>query len=152
MSAAITLSTYLAASPQAIFEALTRADGLASFWTPDVEVGQGVGSVAVFGFGQTQLKMRIDYLAKGHSVRWTCVNDFPMEPHCWEGTTVSWELEPDGSAGTTVRLEHSNWPKSLPRRELGSTAFNWALILRQLKSYAETGKSEPVFGKPAAMA
>ena len=145
MAAPITLATGISAEPQAVFEALSTSTGLASFWTRDSKAEPEVGSVAVFGFGPTRLEMRIDDLTPGRRVAWTCLSDFPMEPHYWQGTTVSWELVADGQGGARLLLQHGNWPEALPQADVASTAFAWALVLRALKSFAETGSAQPVF-------
>ena len=146
MAAPITLATSISATPDKVFQALSTSAGLAAFWTPDSKADPQIGSVAVFGFGPTKLEMRVDELNPSRRVTWTCMSDFSMEPHCWRGTTVSWELAEEDNGQTSILLEHGNWPDTLAQQKVASTACNWALILRALKVYAETGKAEPVFG------
>jgi hypothetical protein len=147
MAAPIALAIDVKASPDRIAEALTSGVGLASFWTTDSQAEPQIGSLAVFGFGATQLTMRVDELIAGGRLRWTCLSDFPMAPFCWEGTTVTWEWKTDERGDTHVLFLHGGWPEALPQAEVGATAFIWATVLRALKAYAETGKAEPVFGR-----
>lgn len=145
MAAPITLATAISAPAETISEAISTAAGLASFWTTDSKAEPKVGSVAVFGFGAARLEMRVDEVSPGRRIAWTCLSDFPMSPFCWEGTTVSWDVNADDHGETRVLLQHGSWPDTLPQAELASTAFTWALILRALKAYAETGTPQPVF-------
>ena len=147
MAAPITLSASVEAPPAAVYEALTVSNGLSSFWTPDSKAEPRVGTLSVFGFGPVRLEMRVDELRPSELVAWTCVNDFPMDPHCWRGTKVAWKMSEHELGGTDVLLEHGGWPESLPQAAVASTAFNWALILRALKGFLETGDAVPVFGR-----
>ena len=146
MAAPITLSARIGTNRAQIFKALTESRGLASFWTTDSVAEPKEGSVAVLSFGRARLEMKVDELDEAKRVAWTCVNDFPMDPYCWEGTTVTWSLDEQDGDQTTVLLEHGNWPTDLSQSAVASTAFNWALILKALKSYVETGEPQPVFG------
>src|SRR5687768_8101347 len=99
-----------------IYRAITTQEGEASFWTPDCDVQAIIGSVARFGFATApvDLRMRIDGLAEGRSVRWTCLGDFPH----WAGTTVEWDLEPAPSGrGTMVRFRHDGWSAEYPESD-----------------------------------
>ncbi|HKA12363.1 MAG TPA: SRPBCC domain-containing protein [Candidatus Dormibacteraeota bacterium] len=151
MASAITLATTVNAAPERIFEALSTSAGLSSFWTGDSRAEPKLGSIAVFGFGPTRLEMRVDALESGRRVAWTCMNDFPMEPHCWPGTTVAWELTEQQGGQTAVLLEHGGWPDSLEQRGVASTAFTWARILQALKDYLESGVPRPVFPQHVAL-
>ena len=143
MAASIALAVSVAAPPARITKALSTAEGLASFWTADSRAEPQPGSVAGFGFGGPHLQMRIDQLDPGRRIAWTCLNDFPMPPRHWEGTTVTWDLTYSGG-GTVVLLQHGNWPAAIGQAELATTAYTWAQILAALKGYAETGTPQPV--------
>jgi uncharacterized protein YndB with AHSA1/START domain len=148
MAAPIALAIDVKASPEALTKALTTGAGLASFWTADSQAEPQVGSLAVFGFGTTQLTMRVDELSAGERLTWTCLSDFPMAPYCWEGTTVTWVLTQSDHGDTHVLFLHGGWPQALPQAEVASPAFTWAMVLSALKAYAETGTAAPVFARP----
>lgn len=129
------------APPKKVFAALTTRDGLAGFWTSEVQAEPRVGSVARFNFpgAPAPLRMRIDALEPDKRVAWTCLGDFPG----WEGTTVSWLLSPaaDG-AGTSVLFRHgdvSAWPEP----GIASVNYTWGQIAARLKGYSETGTPQP---------
>ena len=144
MTAPIALAVSVNAPPDRITDALSTADGLASFWTTDSHAEPHARSVARFGFGGPELQMRVDHLEAGRRIAWTCLNDFPMPPRRWAGTTVTWDLTRDGG-GVEVLLQHDNWPDGIAPAELAGTAYTWALVLTALKGYAETGEPQPVF-------
>ena len=144
MAAAIALAVSVNAPPSRITDALSTAEGLASFWTTGSHAEPRAGSVARLEFGGPELQMRLDQLVTGRLVAWTCLNDFPMPPGTWAGTTVTWDLTRAGSEAE-VLLQHGNWPAPVAQADLASTAYTWARVLSALKGYAETGTPQPVF-------
>lgn len=146
MAAPIVLAVDIDAPADTILEAISTSSGLASFWTTDCQAEPRIGSIARFGFGGgPKLEMRVDELDPRRRIAWTCLVEFAMTKH-WKGTTVSWELTSGNAARTTLLFQHGNWPPDFAQAELASTAYNWALILRALKAYAESGRPQPVFG------
>lgn len=145
MTALIALAVTVNALPGRITDALSTAEGLASFWTADSHAEPQPGSVARFGFGGLQLEMRVDQLDPSRRVAWTCLSDFPMPPGHWRGTTVTWDLTRGGDGDAGVLLQHGKWPDSLTQAELASATYTWSLVLTALKGYAESGKPQPVF-------
>ena len=135
MSRSIVLAVQVEASGVSVFEALTTQQGLASFWTPDVEAEPEVGAGLRFGFAAAPvpLEMTVLELDAGLLVTWECAGPWPF----WEGTRVDWALE--RSDTTTVLLRHTGWDDDMGDAEFGSVAYTWALILGALKAYAETG-------------
>ena len=128
----------------AVYRALTTADGLAAFWTPDCEAEPRVGSVARFGFAgaPVDLRMRVDDLREGRSVAWVCLGDFPW----WAGTTVSWDLAPAEGKGTTVTFRHAGWPEDYPDLEYAKVNYSWGRIVGALKAFLESGEPQPFLG------
>ena len=124
-----------------IYEALSTAKGLASFWTADSHAEPKVGSIAKFGFHGPVLEMKIDKLEPGKRVRWSTHGGFPQ----WNGTTVTWEIEPAKDGGHEVTFNHEGWPDGLPAKDLASVNYTWGRVVGRLKKYAETGKPAPFF-------
>jgi len=145
MAASIALAVSVNAPPDRITDALSTAEGLASFWTTDSRAEPRPGSFACFGFGGVQLQMRVDQLTTGHGVAWTCRSDFPMPPGRWADTTVTWDLTATEAGGVDVLLQHDNWSADIAQAELAGTAYTWARVLTALKGYAETGTPQAVF-------
>lgn len=140
MAAPLMHSVTVDAEPEKIYEAISTAGGLASFWTRDSRAEPEVGSIARFGFGGPELEMRVEELAPGRLVRWSTHSGFPG----WEGTTVTWEIVPSPH-GQEVRFCHDGWPAEMPQAELASVNYTWGRIAGRLKKYAETGKPSPFF-------
>lgn len=145
MAASIALAVSVHAPPSRITDALSTAEGLASFWTTGSHAEPRVGSVARLEFGGPELQMHVDQLDPGRRLAWTCLSDFPMPPGHWQHTTVTWDLIPGGNGDVNVVLQHGNWPASLTQADLAAAAYTWALVLAALKGYAETGDPRPVF-------
>jgi hypothetical protein len=132
--------------PAAIRGAIATKDGLAAFWTADVEAEPKVGSVAVFRFpaAPVPLEMRVEAIDSDRVV-WRCEGDFPH----WEGTTVTWELRPGSpGTGTEVLFRHQGWGDDYPEIEFARVNWVWGQVVARLKSYCESGRPQPFF--PAA--
>jgi uncharacterized protein YndB with AHSA1/START domain len=87
------------APPARVFDALTTAAGLASWWTPTVEAREGE---LTFRFDEQRITMRVDEAVPVSSVVWTCLEHtkFPE----WRGTTLRFALS--GDEATVLRFTH----------------------------------------------
>jgi uncharacterized protein YndB with AHSA1/START domain len=142
MAGAMLHAVEIQADPKEIYDTLTTATGLASFWTPNVEAEPTERSVATFQFtgAPVPLRMRIDELEPGTRIVWSCLGDFPH----WRGTSVTWELAPapEGS-GTTVLFRHDGWGPDYPDMEYAHVNFTWGQIVARLKVFSENGQAQP---------
>ena len=141
MAAPLVHQVNIKATPDTIYDAVSSARGLASFWTSDSKADAKVGSIASFGFGGPSQRMRIDELKPGKRVKWTALADFPN----WDGTTVTWDISPAENGETSVLFRHAEWPGSVSQDDLGSINYTWGLIVERLKQYAESVKPNPLF-------
>lgn len=126
------------APASAVYRALTEPDGLAAWWTTDVDAEPELGSVAEFGFFQreTVFRMRIEGLEEHRFVRWHCLAGHPE----WEHTELTFDLsEEDGR--TTLYFAHRGWEST--DGILGTCSFDWARYLMSLQRYLESGTGEP---------
>jgi uncharacterized protein YndB with AHSA1/START domain len=126
---------------QKIYEAISTARGLSSFWTVDSHAEPKVGSTARFGFHGPQLEVKVEELKPGKFVKWSSVRGFDA----WNGTTITWEIVPAKDGGQEVRFSHEGWPAMLPPSELASANYTWGRIVGRLKRYVETGVPAPFF-------
>ena len=126
------------AAPEKVFNALTRQEELAQWWTNHVTAVPKVGSIAEFSFnnGAVVFRMEIAELNPGKRVHWI-VRHGP--PH-WEGTDVTWDLSPVGG-GTKLLFGHHGFAVGNAAYE--ETPGGWQYFLGSLKSYLETGKGTP---------
>jgi len=141
MAAPLVHQVNVKATPDAIYKAVSTAQGLQGFWTSESKAEPKVGSVATFGFGGPTQRMRIDELVPSKRVKWTGLADFPT----WGGTTITWDLFPAENGETSVTFRHADWAASVSQDDLGSINYNWGLIVERLKQYSETGKPNPLF-------
>jgi uncharacterized protein YndB with AHSA1/START domain len=134
----------IAADAGAIFEAISTQRGVAGFWTSDLDLEAEVGTVARFGFPEApvDLRMRIEALEPGRSVRWSCLGDFPF----WAGTTVDWELSNGPTAGTMVVFRQGGWADEYPELDYAKVNYTWGRIVGALKAFVESGTRRPVLG------
>lgn len=130
------------APPERVFDAISTEDGLASWWTSDVEAEASEGSTAVFGFNDRAVvfRMRVDELSRPARVRWTCVGDFPE----WEGTRIEFELDPGADGGTEVTFTHAGWASTEGYFRQCNT--DWGRLMYHLKDYVEGRRDQPMMG------
>ncbi|NYJ08125.1 SRPBCC family protein [Petropleomorpha daqingensis] len=124
-------------TPDAVYEALTTVDGLAGWWTDDVQGSGDVGDVLQFRFPPVGgFDMEVLELRPRERVAWRVV-DGPAE---WIGTTVEFDLRQDGDY-TIALFAHRGWREQVEFMHHCST--KWAGFLLSLKSLVETGKGAP---------
>lgn len=135
----ISLDVQIEAAPERVFEALSRQEGLASWWTEDATAEPVVGTVAEFGFYDRTIvvRFRIEELERASRVRWYGIEG----PAPYVGSTVVFALERAG-AGTLVRFAHSGLGGD--DAFLAHAAQSWQRVLASLKAYAETGQGTPM--------
>jgi uncharacterized protein YndB with AHSA1/START domain len=122
---------------QKIYQALTTRTGIASWWTPQTEIGNGVGDTNIFDFGDRyHNEMKIIDLQTNKRVEWKCF----VGDNEWIGTNFIFELEEKNNE-TVLRFTHGNWKEETDF--FASCNFQWAYYLLSLKQYCETGKGTP---------
>jgi uncharacterized protein YndB with AHSA1/START domain len=124
----------IAAPQNRVYEMLATKDGLAKFWTRQVEGDARVGGKLRFFFGKPEPSavMEVVELSPDDRVQWRCVNG-PAE---WVGTTITFDLTISG--GETVLLfTHANWRE--PVEFMHHCSTKWATVLIGLRSGLEGG-------------
>lgn len=125
------------ASADKTFNALTTLDGLASWWTRETRGDATPGGVIHFQFGDKGFfDMQVLSSEASTGLVWQ-VQDGPPE---WVGTTVHWNLKPEGDM-IVVLFRHQGW------REVGEfmhhCSTKWAIFLMSLKALLEDGAGLP---------
>jgi uncharacterized protein YndB with AHSA1/START domain len=124
-------------SPDETYRALSTRDGLAGWWTTDVQGDCKVGGVIEFRFGtRGHIDMKVLEAEPAKRVLWQVVGG----PRDWIGNTVSFELKPDDDA-TVVLFKHQGWKE--PVEFMHHCSTKWGVFLLSLKSLLETGKGAP---------
>ena len=142
--AAIVKELIIAAAPGRVWDALTKPDEIACWWTNDLSATPEVGSLAEFRFSQGTfvIQFEVAELDQDEKVYWISRQG---PPH-WAGTSVTWQLTPVQN-GTQVVFNHDGFAQADERYEI--TRGWWEHFLVSLKSYLETGKGTP--GSPLSV-
>src|SRR2546427_8555573 len=136
MSREIVHGIEIHADPKVVFDTIATRSGLAAFWTPDVQGDDAEGGELSFGFtgAPVRLPIRIARREAPREVAWECPGGFPF----WEGTTVTWSVEPS-EHGAKVVFRHVGFSDVQPEYDFGSIATTWGQILTRLKEVVESG-------------
>jgi uncharacterized protein YndB with AHSA1/START domain len=134
------------AAPQRVWNALTRPEEIACWWTDDLNATPEVGSLAEFRFrqGMFVIQFEVAELDQDEKVHWI-TRQGPTTGH-WAGTSVTGHLEPVPN-GTRVVFNRDGFAQADERYEM--TRAWWEHFLVSLKSYLETGKGTP--GSPLSV-
>lgn len=130
----------IAASAAQVYETLTTAEGLKSWWTGDVVAEPRQGTVAEFGFSNrsTLFLMRIEELEPGQCVVWSCEGESAE----WKGTRLVFELA-ETQGGTDLRFTHAGWAS------MGGTFAvcnsTWGALMFRLRDACEGKAPGPLF-------
>ena len=127
----------IAATPEDIYEAITEADGLQSWWSQHSEIEPEEGSLASVSFYNKAVtfELRIRELTPERVV-WAVEGG----PPDWADTVITWSLTPkDGQ--TTVDFAHRGFAST--DGNFANVNYNWGWYLTSLKFYLEQGKGMP---------
>lgn len=124
------------ATPQKIYEAITTQEGIEGWWCKNTTAQPQIGFVNIFIFGQFRNEMKVTELVPAKSVEWECINSIEE----WIGTRISFDLE-EKNEKTILHFTHGDW-RAITDTFAGCS-YDWALFMKSLKSYCETGKGDP---------
>jgi uncharacterized protein YndB with AHSA1/START domain len=135
---AIVKERTIAATPQSVFEALTKPEEIARWWADEARVKPEVGSLGEFRFRPPAgvLQFEVAELDLGKKVSWISRQGPPQSA----GTSVTWQLESVHN-GTKLVFTHDGFAQVDKVYE--QTRRNWEHFLDSLKSYLETGQGAP---------
>jgi uncharacterized protein YndB with AHSA1/START domain len=139
-------SLTIAATPAAVYAALTTTEGLRAWWTRECEGSTEVDGVLHFRFGATYKDMRIERLEPGREVRWQCTlariaADSVARKDEWVGTHLVFRMSDAGQGRTRLDFEHIGLVPSLECYSLCDKG--WQYFLGSLQQYLETGEGTP---------
>jgi uncharacterized protein YndB with AHSA1/START domain len=143
------LELHFDATPERVYQAIATRDGVRGWWTELCELDERVGGRAEFRFPKADFfaVARVAALEPDRRVEWQVTDSkHPatsgyVDMKDWIGTSVRFELEPDGPKRTRLRFAHVG----LQPLECATTCRSvWSFFLAQsLRGYLETGKGEP---------
>jgi uncharacterized protein YndB with AHSA1/START domain len=121
-----------------VYSALATREGLARWWTCDVDGECRPGGTLAFSFGYPEpwVAMQVTELVPAARVRWRCVKG----PDEWVNTTITFELKEEGD-GTVLLFTHADWRE--PVEFMSHCSTKWAYFLLGLKAGFEGGKASP---------
>jgi uncharacterized protein YndB with AHSA1/START domain len=128
----------IAASRHQVYEELSTKEGLARFWTRDVDGDPRVGGRLRFFFGQPEPRvvMEVVDLTPDTHVGWRCVEG----PDVWVGTSLTFDLT-SSEDETVLLFAHAGWRE--PVEFMSHCSTKWAYFLLGLKASLEGGKGNP---------
>jgi uncharacterized protein YndB with AHSA1/START domain len=123
------------------YQALATRQGVAGWWTEDVQGQSRAGETLGFRFSTDgreigRFETKVLELRPNELVRWQ-VTDGPAE---WIGTHISFELKKEGEYAI-VLFRHQGWKE--PVEFMHHCSTKWATFLMSLKALVETGQGTP---------
>lgn len=92
------------AAPKKIYEAITKQEGLASWWCKQSTAKPEVGFVNTFTFGTFRNEMKVTILNPNKKVEWQCINSIEE----WIDTNILFDLE-EKDGRLILRFAHFDW-------------------------------------------
>jgi uncharacterized protein YndB with AHSA1/START domain len=124
-------------SPEKIYSAITTNEGTAKWWTEQSEIGNKVGDINIFDFGDRyHNEMIILNLIPNKKVEWECL----VGDKEWIGTKLIFEIE-EKDKNSVLKFTHGNWREETDF--FASCNYHWGYYMRSLKLFCETGKGNP---------
>ena len=135
----IELFARIHASPERVFEALTTADGIRSWWTREANVDTRTAAAAEAGHFEHRVvtRIRLDELQPPVRIRWKTISSAAPG---WNGTTITFDLRAEGTC-TFLSLVHRGFTDD--GETYTRTAAMWARYLLSLHRYLEAGEGRP---------
>jgi uncharacterized protein YndB with AHSA1/START domain len=123
-----------------VVDRLSTIDGLATWWTRDVEGDPSVGGTVTFRFGGPDRSVSMIVVeSTDDRVVWEC----SAGPDEWVGSPFAFDLEQTGDE-TVLRFTQS-WRE--PVDFMGHCSTKWGYFLLGLKASLEGGKGTPFPGE-----
>ena len=134
----IELLARIHAEPQRVYEALSTAEGIRSWWARDAHVDR-IAATADPGRFEHRIvtRIRLDELQPPVRIRWKTISSAAPG---WDGTTVTFDLRAEGGC-TVLSLSHRSFIDG--GETYTRTAALWARYLLSLHRYLEAGEGRP---------
>jgi uncharacterized protein YndB with AHSA1/START domain len=126
-------------SADALYDALTTADGLSAWWTRAEGAGDAGGDLRFFMSAPDPLLVHVDAATRPMSVRWT-VTECTFEPE-WVGTHPTFTITAVDDSTAELEFRHVGLTDELACIDMCTRG--WDHYLASLQQYAETGRGNP---------
>ena len=123
-----------------IFRAISTRNGIAGWWTKNLDHTGTVGSISTFRFSSGAFnKMKI-IKAESNYIEWLCVDGHKE----WIDTHIMFKLS-SVENGTKVCFSHFGFNEQT--EYVGECSFHWAKYMISLQQFCEIGKGMPNEGR-----
>ena len=143
---------WIHASAARVYEAISTAEGLSSWWGPHESTETSAGLVVSHNPGPQHGVVRLKVLERvpNKRVEWECVSTHPRSSpaSAWTGTRFIWELSErsnvaaqsgfgqNGDRITVLDFRHAGYDEH--SEYFGRNNFAWAGVLQNLKQVCES--------------
>ncbi len=129
------------APQQDVFEAITTAEGLKSWYAKDLKGEPGDKGKFTLSFPKHEgpFEWKVAEFKPSSLVRWQCESG----PGQSKGTSATFRLSSKGADSTVVELQHEGFEET--DEKLSTCNTLWGDLLSHLKRYAESEQPEPAF-------
>ena len=129
----------IAATPDALFDALTTVTGLSAWWSRATGSGETGGQLKFFMNAPEPLVLRVVAAVRPTSVQWTVTAcDFLTD---WVGTRPTFTITAGDDDTSELHFRHRGLTGELDCIEMCSRG--WDHYLASLRDYVETGRGSP---------
>lgn len=131
--AAITHQVWINATPDTVYNAITRQQGLSQWWIKQNDAKPELGHTIKFDEGAAGITpMQITALQPGSHVAWKCLlNDD------WRDTVITFDIT-EKNGVVILNFKQDGWAEQAEYFSICN--LHWARHLIKLKQYCETGK------------
>ena len=119
-------------APGAVFDALTSADAITSWWAPATGSGAAGGEITLL-FGGQEVRIRVDDASRPARACWTVLVSEPLPD--WAGTTITFDIAPAGDGRTVLHFTHHGLTPQLACFSMCSAG--WTQYLASLVDYVD---------------
>jgi uncharacterized protein YndB with AHSA1/START domain len=135
-----------------VYEAISTAEGLGSWWAPHTSTETDAGLVLAHNPGEEhgEVKMKVLDTVKDKRVEWEIISTHPKRSpaSAWTGTHITFELTETENPGkwmgisseeptlTVLDFHHSGWDEN--SEYFGFCNFAWGETLLMLKNWCES--------------
>jgi uncharacterized protein YndB with AHSA1/START domain len=127
-------------TPDAVYQAISTADGLRGWWAKDLTMEDGSEGVLLVRWPSGHhARVR---LAKGKApsrAEWDVLEHRPMSE--WDGTKLVFDIEKMGPSSSRLRFQHVGLTPDCDCHE--ACNGGWEYLMTSVKDYSEKGKGGP---------
>lgn len=122
---------------ETVLRAVSTIEGVSEWWTESVTGNCYEGGTFSVGFAHGfSFEMEVINITQTETA-WKCKKG----PEQWINTTIVFQVQSNNDGTTSVKFTHSGWKQM--EDFFGECNFQWALFLKSLRLYCETGKGLP---------